>query len=323
MERIQAAIAKARAARDAGDTSPTGAEGGPAAAAPAAELPAAPRTAAAPVAPPAEAGPAEARSEVRSEVRPEATPARPARPAVAPEGTEAAWLALPELRPRPSSLRRARVLTLEAGAEALPFDVLRTRMLLQMKTNGWRRVGITSAAAGAGKSVLALNLAFSLARQPDQRTLLIEADLRRPVLARYMGLKQGQQVAQVLAGTAALRDHAARHGLSLAIATQSRGMKAPAEILQSAACREALDRIEAQYAPTVMLFDLPPLSAGDDVMALAGALDAMLIVAAAEQTTIRQVDQAERELAPQVSVMGVVLTKCRYPGEGASYGYGY
>ena len=72
-----------------------------------------------------------------------------------------------------------------------------------------------------------------------------------------------------------------------------------------------------------MLFDLPPLMIGDDVMAVAGTLDAMLIVAAAETTTIKQIDRCERELAAQVNVMGVILNKCRYTDETESYAYRY
>ena len=182
---------------------------------------------------------------------------------------------------------------------------------------------ITSPGPGCGKSMLALNLAFSLARQADQRTILIEADLRRPSLARYLGLKTRHEVSRVLEGTAPLSDHALRYGANLAIASQTTPQRAPAELLQSAAAAAALEAMAARYAPTVMLFDLPPMSAGDDAMAFVGMLDAVLIVAAAEATTVKQVDRCERELAAQVNVMGVVLNKCRYVDEGGGYGYGY
>ena len=237
------------------------------------------------------------------------------------DAVQAAWQALPEVPLRPDKLRKSRVLTLENGEDALPFDVLRTRMLQQMRANGWRRIGITSATGATGKSVLALNLAFSLARQQNQRTILLECDFRRPSLARYLGINSRHQMAAVLEGEAAFEDNALRHGRALAIATQHGARKAPAELLQAPACRAALDQIEAAYAPTVMLFDLPPLSAGDDVMSLTDALDAVLIVAAGEQTTIQEIDHSERELAAQVAVMGVVVTKCRYVGETGAYGY--
>ena len=70
-----------------------------------------------------------------------------------------------------------------------------------------------------------------------------------------------------------------------------------------------------------MLFDLPPMLVSDDTMAFVGHVDAVLLIAAAEATTIKEVDSCERELASQTNVMGVVLNKCRYMGP--EYGYSY
>jgi Mrp family chromosome partitioning ATPase len=295
MEKIQAAIAKARAARE-------GAE---------------------PAVPPPTLPQAVPETLVPTSPEPvEPVPSRP-QPTVGDTSSEAIWLALPDFTPKPRQLQRSRIVSFEGGSEALPFDVIRTRMLQQMRANGWRRVAITSPGAGSGKSVLALNLAFSLARQPDQRTILIETDLRQPSLARYLGLKARHDVSRVLEGNAPFSDHAVRYGTTLAIATQTKRLRAPAELLQSPGAAAALSTIAQSYAPTVMLFDMPPLQAGDDVMAFVSNVDAVLIVAAAEMTTIKQIDQCERELAAQTNVMGVVLNKCRHSDELAQYGYGY
>ena len=70
-----------------------------------------------------------------------------------------------------------------------------------------------------------------------------------------------------------------------------------------------------------MIFDMPPMQAGDDVMAFASRVDCVLLVAAAEETTIKQVDLCERNLATQTNVLGVILNKCRYMGDEDSYGY--
>ena len=233
----------------------------------------------------------------------------------------AAWAALPTLTISAAQLQRQRIMTLEAGRTATYFDVMRTRLLQQLRTNGWRRVGITSPGAGCGKSTLALNLAFSLARQPDQRTVLAEVDLRKPALARMLGLRSRQNFAAVLDGSAAFDACAVRYGQTLAIAANHAAVRNPAELLQSAVADVALTTITAQYDPTVMLFDMPPMLAGDDVMAFVSRLDCVLIVAAAEATTIKQIDICERDLASQTNVLGVVLNKCRYMSSDENYGY--
>ena len=73
-------------------------------------------------------------------------------------------------------------------------------------------------------------------------------------------------------------------------------MRNPAELLQSSTTEAALNQIEERYAPDLMIFDLPPTQAGDDVMAFVHRVDCVLIIAAAGTTTIDEVDHCEREL---------------------------
>jgi len=68
-----------------------------------------------------------------------------------------------------------------------------------------------------------------------------------------------------------------------------------------------------------VIFDLPPMLAGDDVMAFAGQLDCVLLLAAAETTKAKEVDVCERNLASQTNVLGVVLNKCRYMDDVEGY----
>jgi Mrp family chromosome partitioning ATPase len=233
----------------------------------------------------------------------------------------ARWTALPGFAPGAAHMARHHIVTFAGGREATHFDMLRTRLLQAMRVGGWHRVAITSPGPGCGKSTLALNLAFSLARQPDLRTILCEMDLRRPALARMLGLRDRHHIARVLEGREALAQNAVRCGENLAIATQAAPARNPAELLHGPALAAALDAIEADWAPQVVLCDLPPLFAADDAHAVMGRMDAVLIVAAAGTTTIAEIDRAEREIAAQANVIGVVLNKCRYMPR--DYGYDY
>ena len=231
------------------------------------------------------------------------------------------WQAIPSFSPSPALMARGHVVTFTGGPESVHFDVMRTRLLQLMRANGWKRVAITSPGPSCGKSTLALNLAFSLGRQPDQRTLLLEMDLRRPSLARMLGLRNENHFSRVLEGIEPFTENAVRYGENLAIATQSSAARRPAELLHSPATAAVLDSIEAEYDPTVILCDLPPLFASDDAMAVMGHMDAALILAAAESTTVKDIDRYEREIAAQTNVIGVILNKCRYMEK--DYGYDY
>ncbi|MCE6958706.1 CpsD/CapB family tyrosine-protein kinase [Cereibacter sphaeroides] len=240
---------------------------------------------------------------------------------LAPEQVAEAWQALSEVAPSPHHFSRHHVVAGRGGKESAPFDVMRTKLLHQMRAQGWRRVAITSPGAGCGKSTIALNLALSLARQPELRILLVELDLRRPSLARMLGLTDGHNFAEVLRDSAVFEDHAVRIGANLAIATNRQPVRNPSELLQGASVPGALAGIEARYAPDVVIFDLPPLLVSDDTLAVADLVDCALLIAAAESTSAQEVDLCERELAERTNVLGVVLNKCRYMESG--YGYSH
>ncbi|MFA9229767.1 MAG: CpsD/CapB family tyrosine-protein kinase [Microgenomates group bacterium] len=234
---------------------------------------------------------------------------------------EAAWAALPALVPDAGQMARHRIVAFEGGREAVTFDVMRTRLLQQMRANNWRRLAITSPGAGCGKSMIALNLGFSLARQADLRTVVAELDLRRPSLAKTLAIREPHSFARVLEGTAKLEDNALRYGQNLIFSTNQNPFRNPAELLHSPSVTPVLADIEARYDPSLMIFDLPPLLVSDDAMAFVSHVDCVLLVAAAETSTIKEIDICERDLASQTNVLGVVLNKCRYTD--SSYGYGY
>ena len=241
--------------------------------------------------------------------------------ASAADAKAAAWSALGAGQIDPARMRKTRIVAMTGGADAVPFDMLRTKVLQQMRANGWKRLAITSPTPACGKSTIALNLAFSLARQAELRTILCELDLRRPTLKAILGLAAAKSFSSVLEGRADFADVAVRYGDGLAVAVNDGPVRQAAELLQSSSVPAALARVEALYAPDLMLFDMPPMLVSDDVMGFMGQVDAVLLVAAAETTTTKEIDACERELAGQTNVMGVVLNKCHFMGR--EYGYSY
>lgn len=239
------------------------------------------------------------------------------------QNPNAAWTALPAFAGDPARMATHRIVTFQGGREAVAFDVMRTKMLQQMRANNWRRLAITSPTPGCGKSTIALNLGFSLARQPELRTILAELDLRRPSLAQILGITGRPNFARVLEGKAEFAETTVCYNGNLALATNQTPARNPAELLNGPRVSAELAAIEALYQPDILLFDMPPMLVSDDTMAFVGQVDAVLLVAAAEATTIKEIDICERELATQTNVMGVVLNKCRFMGPEYGYGYGY
>lgn len=259
----------------------------------------------------------------------QSTPVPPTAPVSAPAPVHALpvarpldgnWSSLTAWTPDESVLADNRVVTLDNSNPArASFDMLRTKILQAMRQNGWKSIAITSPTAACGKSTVSANLAFSLSHQGDCRTVLVDFDLRRPSVGKTLGMKKMPLMEDFLNGKAGLNESFVRFGSNLAIAANERPVTQASELLQSGAAKSALATMQSRLAPDVVLYDLPPMLAFDDVLAFAPNVDCALIVTAAEMTTGAEADVCEYELSQRTKVLGVVLNKCRYTPE--KYGY--
>jgi capsular exopolysaccharide synthesis family protein len=244
--------------------------------------------------------------------------AAPVVPTAAKEVT-ALWQTLSPMSAEGLRRQSRQLVTLQPGAPAAPFDILRTRILQQAQANGWKRIAITSPHSGCGKTMTTANLAFSFGRQAEQRTLIIDFDMRRGTLAKTLGQTPARTMGDVLSGKVDFVDHALRHGDNVAFGLNGGSVNNPSELLQSSQTRDTLAAIEAAYQPDLILFDVPPLRATDDSIGFLRQVDAAIIIVAAEETPMNQIDVAERQVAELTNVMGIVLNKCRIMD--GDYGY--
>lgn len=235
---------------------------------------------------------------------------------------EERWKNIRSFHPDLAKLRSSRIMAYQSCPEAAPYDVMRTKLLQQVRKHGWRRVAITSAGPGSGKTMTCLNLAFSLARQSDLKTMVVELDLRRPSMSHVLGLRDQIQFSNALSNKEAPEEHLRRYGSNLIFAVNQSAARHSAELLQGNTAAAVLDQIEEAYAPDIMIFDTPPMMAGDDTLAFLDQIDCALLVVEAERTQPDIVDKSEQELAARTNVLGVILNKCRYLDSSETYGYG-
>lgn len=295
MERLEAAMAKARAAR--GDTRLGGETSGP-------------RTTAG--------------SGAGSGAKPNAGPRSGVLPDTGPQAVAAEdWSVLPSIDISPRQARAKRINAVMGVEFSSQYDILRARVLRQMKDNNWTRLAVTSPRTKSGKSTISLNLALSLARNGDQKIILMDFDLRRPALAQMLNIKAGPDIAGLLRPGSRLTDYAVRFGSNLAICTNRTAVRNSAELLQGKGTKEALDRIEAEWKPDIMIFDTPPMQGNDDNLGFFGHIDCALIVAAAGSDTLAQIDRCEQEVGGLTNVIGTVLNKCKYFDTGTGYDSSY
>ena len=193
--------------------------------------------------------------------------------------------------------------------ERSAYKVLRTRVLQRLRAAKWNVIGITSAGPGEGKTLTAVNLAYSLAQDVNHRVILIDLDLRRPSIYALLGMEPKYDLSDFLDGSAKLEDILVRPNEErLAIMTNKTAHRDSSEILSSPEIEWLIRQLRNLGPKTITIFDLPPVLAGDDVIAFAPLLDALLLVVG--QGTCRRDNLVEtHELLQEANILGVVFNR--------------
>lgn len=202
---------------------------------------------------------------------------------------------------------------------ARAVSLLKSRLLRQTRQNAIKRLAITAPTQECSAQELCAHLALSLARQPDLKIILFDFDLRDPKLSTYFGLASVSPIWSALAGTRREFDSSCLkvgHNLGLSLSTQP--SENPAETLATLRALNLIDEIDRDFAPDLMLFNLPPVLSTEDAVSAAGLYDAALLVARADHTTRSQIDRTETLIAEQKPCIGVVLTHCRFVDDHAT-----
>lgn len=205
-----------------------------------------------------------------------------------------------------------------------PFNLLRAQVTKLMKAQSWTRLGITSATPAVGKTFIASNLAASLSRVPDQRTLLFDLDLRRGSIATQYGLAEQPGVETYLTGGVETLGTVARAvvGSNLIIYPCFPIEESSAELLAGARARAMIDAMAQLPGNCLSVCDLPPAFANDDTSIVLGHIDAYLLVVEEGRTTARQVRDVVKMLSPAPCI-GTVLNRYNGVIGGDDYGFGY
>lgn len=221
-------------------------------------------------------------------------------------------------------LQENRIIVEGQGSQAGPaYKVLRTRILQLMRSNHWSTLAVTSTAPNEGKTLTAINLSLSFARDVNTTTVLADMDLRKPSVAKYLGILPDHNFNDVVSGNVPLEQALVRPGLDrLGLLLNSVPVPNSSDLLTSPGTTRLVQRLKAG-PDRIVVFDMPPLLAGDDVLAFAPHVDALLLVLA-EGVTTRESLAAAKELIKGFNVIGTVLNRS---SEDTSnhyyYGYGY
>jgi len=224
----------------------------------------------------------------------------------------------------PELLREKRVVaSLANNPIADAYKVLRTQVLHRMRANHWSTLAITSPTEGNGKSLTAVNLAVSLAREVNHTVLLVDLDLRKPTIRHYFLKEDGYGISDYLNHDVPLSEILVNPDIErLVVLPGNDAFSHSSEMLSSPKMVQLTEELKTRYPTRMVLIDMPPMLACDDMLAFSPYIDAVLLVVEEGETREDHLKRAVH-LLEGTEICGIVLNKSREVGSSKAYDYGY
>ncbi len=198
-----------------------------------------------------------------------------------------------------------------ANSNGRYYDMLRTQVLQVMDKSSWQFLAVTSPTAGCGKTVTACNLALSIARMAERSVLLVDLDMQKPKVSEYLGINRQEGLLSILDGRASLSSRIVQ-----ACIDKSKLLVLPGEVCRSGSSEwmasqtmnTLLQTIKREFRSRIVIFDMPPMLVGDDVISVLPRMDAVVLVAGVGSTSIADLKECQKHLRA-TPVVRVVVNK--------------
>ncbi len=199
------------------------------------------------------------------------------------------------------------------------FKILRSQIVYPGDGKAMRSVLITSAMEQEGKTMVACNLAVSIAQGLDPHALLIDGDIRRPDVHRMLGLVSGSGLSEYLSGNRPLSDFLVRTPLArLTVLPAGKLVRNPAELLTSSKMRHLLEEARERYPDRFVIVDSPPVNLAAETLSLAQHVDAVIFVVRYGYSQKDVVEEALERLGKE-KILGIVFNGFENPPRKYAY----
>lgn len=214
----------------------------------------------------------------------------------------------PQLELPSQALERNRIVArLNQSPNADIFRILRTKVLRHLNDAKLTTVAVTSPNHGEGKTTIAVNLALSLALDVKQTVLLVDLDLRDPCIHRCLGIEPKFGLSDYFLDDTPVSDCLVDPGVErLRLLPVHRPLEFSSEALGTPKMAKLASELKTRYRDRIVIYDMPPLLAQDDVMAFLPHVESVLLVVREGLTHAEDVRQCMNVLAG-VNLIGTVL----------------
>jgi len=199
------------------------------------------------------------------------------------------------------------------------YKLLRTRLLQRMRENHWKSLIVTAPLPNDGKTTTAINLSIGASQDVSQSVLLVDFDLQRPSVAQCLGIERTTGLSDYLAGNADFHEIIYNTEIDrLALLPNFESFNT-SESLASPRMLALLDYIKRLDPNLLIVFDMPPALASDDVLAFGPYVDALLLIVSEGRTDHRLL-QRVNDVISGIPRVGTLLNRS---AEGNSGYYAY
>jgi protein-tyrosine kinase len=249
------------------------------------------------------------------------SPARPVVPVAEKNGNLRRSLQAEPLQIQDSSLVSALPGPHPAAEE---YKKLKSLVLQRTRGETFRNtLLISSCVSEEGKSMTALNLAVTMARDYDHTVLLVDGDLRRPTLHKSLNIDPQVGLLQCLKEDLPLERALIKTGLGKLVLLPAGGVaEDPAELLSSTRMRSLVAELKHRYPERYVIFDTPPALLFADAQVLAGMVDSLLFVVREGKAKPAQITEALAAFQ-ETNLLGVVYNDASLQQRNQRYQYYY
>lgn len=181
-------------------------------------------------------------------------------------------------------------------------------------------IAVTSATVGEGKSMTSVNLAACLAGEYDHTVLLIDADLRRPTVHRYLQLGSRKGLSDCLREGLDVGDLLVKTDIGkLSVLPAGTPIANPVELFSSETMRNLFREMKTRYSDRYIIIDTPPVLPFAETRSIAHMADGVILVVREGQPSLDQVEEALQAL--DTKVLGIVYNGAQLQQRSSYYYY--
>lgn len=224
------------------------------------------------------------------------------------------------ISPDRGHLEKHRVMTLLDEIEIIDYyNLVRTQVLQRTREKGHNTIMVTSVADGEGKTITAINLAVSIAREVKQTVLLVDTDLRNPKIHYYLGCNSEKGLSDYLLDDVPVSELLINPGLAkMVVLPAGKPLSGSTEILGSPKMEKLVEEMKRRYPERYVIFDCPPVVAVPDALVFSSYVDGVILVVEAGRTPRNQIRRAV-ELLEGRNIIGLIMNKVREARQGYYY----